>query len=98
MISGTSNGHIVLWDLEGRKMHSQIRQAHRFAVANVACLNNEPVIVSNSADNSIKMWIMDMPDGSGRLLRHVDGHSAPPMKVRFYAETAENIVSAGKFL
>ena len=38
---------------------------------------------------------MDHSDGSARLLRLRDGHSAPPTKVKFFSENGEEIISAG---
>ena len=37
-----------------------------------------------------------MPDGSGRLLRLKEGHSAPPTKIRFYGGLGQNVLSAGE--
>ena len=42
------------------------------------------------------MWIFDLPDGGGRLLRERSGHSAPPNKLRHYGSTGHNILSAGR--
>ena len=35
----------------------------------LVCLPGEPLLVSSSQDNTLKMWIFDMADGGGRLLR-----------------------------
>ncbi|GBM39837.1 WD repeat-containing protein 36 [Araneus ventricosus] len=42
------------------------------------------------------MWIFDLPDDGGRLLRPREGHSDPPTKVRFYGVNGKNILSAGR--
>ena len=42
-----------------------------------------------------QVWIFDMPDGGGRLLRMRGGHSAPSTYIRFYDEQG-NILSAGQ--
>ena len=42
-----------------------------------------------------QVWIFDMPDGGGRLLRARGGHSAPSTFIRFYDEKG-NILSAGQ--
>ena len=34
-------------------------------------LPSEPLLISSSCDNTVKMWIFDMPDGGARLLRWV---------------------------
>lgn len=41
------------------------------------------------------MWIFDLPDDSGRLLRLREGHSCPPQKIDFYGTNGKNILSAG---
>jgi len=95
MLSGSQCGHVAVWDLEARKLSSQMRSAHQASVAGARCLPGEPLLVTNSPDNSIKMWIFDMTDGGGRLLRQREGHAAPPSRIRFYGASGENILSAG---
>lgn len=41
------------------------------------------------------MWIFDLPDGGARMLRHREGHSAPPDKCQHYGNNGQNIVTAG---
>lgn len=50
------------------KVASQLN-AHDSTVTTLACLPNEPLILSTSPDNSMKLWIFDLPDGGARLLR-----------------------------
>jgi len=64
-------------------------------VAGAVCLPGEPILVTNSSDNSVKMWIFDMTDGGGRLLRLREGHAAPPSRIRYYGALGESILSAG---
>lgn len=95
LASSSKQGHIAFWNLEEKKLQSQIRDAHQVSIAGMQFLQNEPLMVTNSADNSLKVWIFDVSDGGGRLLRIRDGHSAPPSKIRFYGKNGENILSAG---
>lgn len=95
MASASAKGHIAIWDLEKRRLHSEIREAHNDYISGLKFLPNEPLLISNSADNSIKMWIFDLPDDGGRLLRLRDGHSSPPLKIEFYGTKGKNILSAG---
>ncbi|GLH15569.1 Protein will die slowly [Gryllus bimaculatus] len=95
MLSGSLSGHIVLWDLEERKPLTQLVSAHSGAVAGMKCLANEPLMVTSSPDNTLKMWIFDMPDGGARLLRIREGHSSPPTFIRYHGNNGHNIVSAG---
>lgn len=69
MVTGSSQGHIVMWDLEERRVLSQVKKAHYSKIAGMKCLMSEPLMVTNSADNSLKLWIFDLPDGGARLLR-----------------------------
>ncbi|XP_024982989.1 U3 small nucleolar RNA-associated protein 21 homolog [Cynara cardunculus var. scolymus] len=95
LASGGSSGVISIWNLEKRRLQSVIRDAHDSSVISLHFFANEPVLMSTSADNSIKMWIFDTSDGDPRLLRFRSGHSAPPLCIRFYAN-GRHILSAGQ--
>ncbi|GMH23837.1 hypothetical protein Nepgr_025680 [Nepenthes gracilis] len=95
LASGGSSGVINIWNLEKRRLRSVIREAHDSSVISLYFFANEPVLMSSSADNSIKMWIFDTSDGDPRLLRFRSGHSAPPLCIRFYAN-GRHILSAGQ--
>lgn len=69
MVTGSTEGHIVMWDLEEKRVLSQVESAHSCSIAGMQCLTSEPLMVTNSEDNSLKMWIFDMPDGGARLLK-----------------------------
>ena len=83
MATGSLQGHIVLWNLEQRKIESQITSAHFGSVTGLKSLPNEPLIVSSSPDNTMKLWIFDLADGAGRLLRIREGHAEPPTVIRY---------------
>lgn len=53
--SGSPQGHIAFWDLERRQLAAQQRHAHRTAVAGATFLHGEPLLVTNGADNAIKV-------------------------------------------
>ncbi len=95
MISGSSLGHMAVWNLEEKRLVSQLREAHSGSVDGMQSLQLEPLMVTSSSDNSIKVWIFDMSDGSARLLRQRHGHSLPPRRIRFHGESGENLLSAG---
>ncbi|XP_044465931.1 U3 small nucleolar RNA-associated protein 21 homolog isoform X2 [Mangifera indica] len=94
LASGGSSGVISIWNLEKRKLQSVVRDAHDSSIVSLHFFANEPVLMSSSADNSIKMWIFDTTDGDPRLLRFRSGHSAPPRCIRYYAN-GRHILSAG---
>lgn len=96
MASGSPIGHIGLWDLEEKKLNSQMRDAHTTAIAGLSFLQNEPLLITNGADNAIRVWIFDVSGGDSRLLRHRIGHSAPPTKIRHYDQNGLHVLSAGQ--
>ncbi|XP_077062492.1 WD repeat-containing protein 36 [Siphateles boraxobius] len=96
MASGSPIGHIGLWDLEEKKLVCQMRDAHTTAIAGLTFLQNEPLLITNGADNAIRVWIFDVAGGDGRLLRHRIGHSAPPTKIRHHDQSGSQILSAGQ--
>ncbi|KAK9881958.1 hypothetical protein WA026_018150 [Henosepilachna vigintioctopunctata] len=94
MATGSVCGNIVFWDLEKRQVASQLLGAHGSSVTGMVCLPNEPLILTSSPDNTLKLWIFDMPDGGARLLRVREGHSSAPSFIRFHGSNGHNILSA----
>lgn len=73
MATGSAVGHIVFWDLENRQVSTQLLRAHDGPVTGMVSLPNEPLILTSSPDNTLKLWIFDMTDGGARLLRIREG-------------------------
>lgn len=96
MASGNTVGDVTLWNLEEKTSVSQITCAHRGPVTGMRCLPNEPLMVTSSSDNTLKIWIFDKPDGGGRLLRFREGHCRPPTCIRYHGSNGHNIISAGE--
>lgn len=69
MATASPSGHVAVWDLEEQKLHSQLFEAHQNRISRLQYLNSEPLLVSSGADNALKMWIFDMADGGGRMLK-----------------------------
>ena len=84
LVSGTESGDLNVWNLRAKRLEWNLPLAHDGRVSSVIFLPNQPVMVSSGADNSVKMWIFDQPDGSARLLKSREGHKAPPTRIRFY--------------
>jgi U3 small nucleolar RNA-associated protein 21 len=55
MISGSNLGHMAIWNLEDKRLISQIREAHMGIVAGMHTLQLEPLMVTSSSDNSVKV-------------------------------------------
>ncbi|XP_013888907.1 WD repeat-containing protein 36 [Austrofundulus limnaeus] len=96
LASGSPQGHIAFWDLDRRQLVNQQRHAHRTAVSGASFLHGEPLLVTNGADNAIKVWIFDQDGGGARLLRCRQGHSAPPTTICHHGNDGKNILSAGQ--
>lgn len=95
MITGSLLGHMAIWNLEEKRLVAQLREAHNSSVDGLQSLQFEPLMVSSSADNSVKIWIFDMSDGSARLLRQRSGHHASPIRIRFHDQNGQKILSSG---
>lgn len=57
---------------------------------------NEPLILTTSPDNSMKLWIFDLTDGGARMLRIREGHNAPPLCIRYHGSNGQTILSSGE--
>lgn len=55
MAAGGSTGVISIWDLEKKKLHTVIRDAHDGPITSLHFFANEPVLLSGGADNSLKV-------------------------------------------
>jgi len=55
--TGSPAGHIALWDLEKRKLRSEIRAAHNASVMGLQCLPSQPILVTSSPDNAVKVCL-----------------------------------------
>lgn len=67
-----------------RKLHCTIEDGHSAAVSRVHYMPGEPLLVTSGADNSIRVWVFDSPDGTARLLRSREGHYGHPSRIRYY--------------
>ncbi len=94
MVSASPNGSLFVWHLGGkhalkttgkrRGLQIAMDDAHSLSVSKVCFLYGQPVMISVAADNTIKMWLFDSPDGTARLLRSREGHFGYPTRIRFY--------------
>ena len=58
MITGSTQGHLAIWDLEQQTLVHQHRYAHHGAITGLKSLASEPLIVTSSRDNSLKVEIV----------------------------------------
>lgn len=54
ILISTGSNHVAMWDLEARKLSSQIQMAHDDDITGAQCLPGEPLMVSSSPDNTLK--------------------------------------------
>eukprot|EP00892_Ulva_mutabilis_P007621 jgi/Ulvmu1/5230/UM022_0023.1 len=94
LAAGGSAGSVTVWNLESRKLQTVLKGAHSGALTALSFFPSEPVLMSSAADNSLKHFIFDNEDGSGRLLRFRSGHGAPPQKLLFYGTSGNVLLSA----
>lgn len=95
MATSSTNGQIAFWNLEDKQVISTLL-AHDDGIYTLKFLPNEPLLITTSLDNSLKMWIFDKLDGSPRLLRFREGHSASPLFIRYHGAKGDSILSAGE--
>lgn len=93
MVTAGNSGHIAIWDLEKEKLCTQMRDVHQGTVF-CSFLLKEPLLVTNSSDNSLKVWIFNEFDRAGRLLHERSGHRLEPSKIAFYGKLNHQILSS----
>lgn len=86
MAAGGGAGVITIWNLEVRRLHTVIKDAHDGPLMTLHFFPGEPLLMSSAADNSVKQWVFDSADNTARLLKFRSGHSAPPTCIKHYGE------------
>ncbi|KAH9497867.1 WD repeat-containing protein 36, variant 3 [Dermatophagoides farinae] len=96
MISGSRrSGHLAIWNLDEQRLEQQMRDLHWQSIASASFIQKQPLMITNSSDNSLKIFIFDDLQTTGRLLFQREGHRAPPTRIRFYGDKGKFILSAG---
>ncbi|KAJ1941755.1 rRNA-processing protein utp21, partial [Linderina macrospora] len=96
MATANGDGDVALWDLNSKRLVHVMQGAHDGSVPSIDFLAGQPVLVTSSADNSIKQWLFDGQDGVPRLLRQRSGHFAAPQTIRYYDDEGRSLLSAGR--
>ena len=58
LASGGSAGVISIWNMEKKRLQAVIREAHDSSITSLHFFTNEPMIMSSSTDNSIKVSLL----------------------------------------
>jgi len=88
LVSCSDKGHLHVWHLEKRERLASVHGAHEGAIAAAHFVRGtSELITGGAADNALRTWVFDRPDGSGRLLRARAGHAAPPSTVIFHRDS-----------
>ena len=56
--TGSQAGHIAFWDLERRRLRSELRVAHNAPVTGLQCLCAQPILITSAADNALKVCFL----------------------------------------
>lgn len=95
MATSSTSGQIAFWNLEEKKVSGTLL-AHNDGIFTLKFMPNEPLLLTTSLDNSLKLWIFDKLDGNPRLLRYREGHSASPLCIRYHGSKGDSILSSGE--
>lgn len=101
LIAGSDAGDLAVWHLETGRLLVELVGAHRAPISGLACFTGEPLFVTSSGDNSLRIWLLEATGQllTCRVLRQRDGHSQPVRRVRFYtADEDGRDDGAGNFL
>ena len=97
-VMATSNmtGDIALWDLDEKRLIHLMTGCHEQSIHTCFFYHGLSILLTASADNSIKQWIFDSADGTPRLLKSRSGHSKPPTKITHYGDNGNSLLSVGQ--
>ncbi|XP_054162856.1 WD repeat-containing protein 36-like [Oppia nitens] len=95
MATTSTSGHLALWNLDHKRLESQMRNIHSGPIVGTTFIDGEALMVTNSPDNSLKIWCFDQSDSTGRVLYQREGHRRGPTKIRFHGFKGQYVLSAG---
>ncbi|KAK5965407.1 WD repeat-containing protein 36 [Trichostrongylus colubriformis] len=93
MTTADVGGDIVVWNLEKRQLVGKVANVHHAAVTELYFMPGEPIMVSASADNSLRTWVLDGGDDLPRQLVILEGHGEEVTAVQFNGK--QEILSSG---
>jgi U3 small nucleolar RNA-associated protein 21 len=76
LASSSSTGRLSIFDLDKRRVVHTLETSSTNQPVNIIFLPNQPILLTTSRDNSIKLFVFE--NSGPRLLKSRTGHSAPP--------------------
>ena len=58
MATSSTVGHIAVWSLDERRLVAMLRDAHNGSVGGMEFIQSQPLMITSSVDNSIKVFPM----------------------------------------
>lgn len=95
LVSSSNNGHLAVWNLDEQRLEVAMRSIHNGPIVGAQFVVKQPLLVTNSPDNSLKVYVFDDLQTTGRMLYQREGHRLPPSKIRFYGHRGHYVLSAG---
>ena len=104
LLSGSTDGHLLCWQLgewadgagdgggEWKRrpgFHSMVRWAHEGRIVSAMYLPQEPLVISSSTDNALRLFTCEGSEGAMRLLKARAGHQTTARYVRFMSREEE---------
>ena len=91
MASSSPTGRISIFDLNKRRVIHTVETSPTSQAVNLQFLPGQPILLTTSKDNSIKLFIFE--ESGPRLLKSRTGHSAPP--TRLHTHSSKWLLSSG---
>lgn len=100
LLSGSEEGYVTLWRLETARTVGGGDVWHQGPVTGLQCVLRQPLVVSSSPDNRLKVWsYADVgpadPEVRPQVLYRREGHYLPPAVLRYFGQEGDSIVSGG---
>lgn len=94
LASSDHEGNINIWDLNERKLFSQMKKVHNFPITCLEFLTTELILLSGSGqENSMIQWKYDeLADMKFRMIRTRKGLENSVKKLRFYGEDGLHLI------
>ena len=78
-----------------RSLLCQMENVHKGGVSKLLFFPQEPLLISaGTVSNTLIMHVFDNPNHSGRILRHRQGHSSPPLTIRYIHPSTGGILAS----